>query len=346
MEVLHSQSLAQLHTFGIQVSASRIAAVATVDELKAILFNECLDSSPSLIIGQGSNLLFCSDFQGTVILNRIMGVAVTETDYAYHLHVGAGENWHQLVCWTVEQGMPGLENLALIPGCAGSAPIQNIGAYGVELQDICEYVDVMDRRDGEMRRLSADECRFGYRDSVFKHALKETHIIVAVGIRLSKDWQPNISYGPLATLDPETVTAGDILEQVCAVRRAKLPDPAQLGNAGSFFKNPVVSQEMYQQLSAAFPGLPSYPAQQGHYKLAAGWLIDQCDLKGYQIGGAAVHQEQALVIVNTGHATSEDVLRLARHIVDTVAHKFGVRLEHEVRFMAANGETTLDEVMP
>ncbi|KDM89653.1 UDP-N-acetylmuramate dehydrogenase [Photobacterium galatheae] len=346
MEVLHSHSLAQLHTFGIQVQASRMAAVSTADELKLLLSNERLNTPPPLIIGQGSNLLFCSDFQGAVILNRIMGVVVSETDYAYHLHVGAGENWHQLVCWTVEQGMPGLENLALIPGCVGSAPIQNIGAYGVELQDVCEYVEVMDRHLGEVQRLSADDCCFGYRDSIFKHALKDTHIIIAVGIRLSKDWLPKTTYGPLANLNPETVTAKEILAQVCAIRRAKLPDPAQLGNAGSFFKNPIVPQEKYQQLSAVFPGLPSYPAQHGHYKLAAGWLIDQCGLKGYQIGGAAVHKEQALVIVNTGSATSEDVLRLARHIVDTVACKFGVRLEHEVRFMGANGETTLDEVMP
>ncbi|MEI8594153.1 UDP-N-acetylmuramate dehydrogenase [Photobacterium sp. Hal280] len=346
MEVLHRHSLASLHTFGLSVSASQVVTIRSVDELKTLLSSDVAGFTSALVIGQGSNLLFCEDYNGTVILNRIMGIEVDETDFAYHLHVGAGENWHQLVCWTVEQGMPGLENLALIPGCAGSAPIQNIGAYGVELQDICEYVDVLERKSGDVVRLTAEACRFGYRDSIFKHELKDSHIIVAVGLRLSKDWQPNTSYGPLANLDPATVTAGEILAQVCATRQTKLPDPAVLGNAGSFFKNPVVSESTYQKLTAEFPSVPCYPTAGGQFKLAAGWLIDQCGLKGHQIGGAAVHQQQALVIVNLGTASPEDVLRLARYIVDTVNARFDVTLEHEVRFMASDGETTLDKVMP
>ncbi|MDO6708992.1 UDP-N-acetylmuramate dehydrogenase [Photobacterium sp. 1_MG-2023] len=346
MEVLRSHSLARLHTFGIDVSAERVIPVTSVDEMKALFCNDDISSEPVMVIGQGSNLLFCEHYRGTIILNRILGIDVRETDVAYHLHIGAGENWHQLVCWTVEQGYPGLENLALIPGCVGSAPIQNIGAYGVELQDVCAYVDVLERASGTLTRLTAEACRFGYRDSVFKHELKETHIIVAVGLRLSKDWLPNISYGPLANLNAQTVTPAEILAQVCKVRREKLPDPAELGNAGSFFKNPVVNQDTYERLMDEYPNLPHYPAPDGRYKLAAGWLIDQCQLKGYKVGGAAVHQQQALVIVNTGSATAADVLKLARHIVDTVQARFGVSLEHEVRFMAATGETTLDRELP
>lgn len=346
MEVLHRHSLASLHTFGLNVTAAQVVTIRSVDELKTLLSSGVTGATPALVMGQGSNLLFCEDYNGTVILNRIMGIEVHETDVAYHLHIGAGENWHQLVCWTVEQEMPGLENLALIPGCTGSAPIQNIGAYGVELQDICEYVDVLERKSGDVVRLTADACRFGYRDSIFKHELKDSHIIVAVGLRLSKDWQPNTSYGPLANLDPATVTARDILAQVCATRQAKLPDPVVLGNAGSFFKNPVVSESTYQKLAAEFPSVPSYPVAGGQFKLAAGWLIDQCGLKGHKIGGAAVHQQQALVIVNLGTASPDDVLRLARYIVDSVNLRFGVTLEHEVRFMASDGETTLDKVMP
>lgn len=345
MKVLQDRSLAPFHTFGIDVSAQRIVAVESAEELVSVWHDTAFSALPKLILGQGSNMLFCEDYAGVVVLNRIKGITINETDDAFELHVGAGEDWHQLVEMTVANGMPGLENLALIPGCVGSSPIQNIGAYGVELKDVCQYVDTLELATGQTQRLSADECRFGYRDSVFKHELKATHAITAVGLRLKKEWQPNISYGPLASFDDATVSAEAILASVCEIRQSKLPDPRVLGNAGSFFKNPVIDTQQVNQLLAEHPTMPYYPQDDEHCKLAAGWLIDQCALKGHRIGGAQVHEQQALVLVNAEQATARDVLALAQFVVDQVEAKFGVRLEHEVRFMGATSETTLTEIM-
>ncbi|ELR63173.1 UDP-N-acetylenolpyruvoylglucosamine reductase [Photobacterium marinum] len=344
MKVLQERSLAPFHTFGIEVAAEHIIVAESAQDLVMIWRDEKYRSLPKMVVGQGSNILFCEDYAGVIVLNRILGVEITETSDAYQLHVGAGEDWHQLVRSTVANNMPGLENLALIPGCVGSSPIQNIGAYGVELKDVCQYVDVIELESGEQSRISAADCQFGYRDSVFKHALKNTHAIVAVGLRLSKDWQPNTSYGPLAKLNAEDVTPQTIFDEVCRIRQSKLPDPNVSGNAGSFFKNPVVEPNLRDKLLAQHPGMPSYAMADGSYKLAAGWLIDQCNLKGYRQGGAKVHEQQALVLVNHHHATAQDVLALARHIVSTVKQHFGVSLEHEVRFMNAHQETTLAEV--
>ena len=345
MKVLQERSLAPFHTFGIEVAADHIVAAESVQDLVAIWQDEQYRALPKLVVGQGSNLLFCEDYAGVIVLNRIAGVEITETEDNYLLHVGAGEDWHQLVLSTVENGIPGLENLALIPGCVGSSPIQNIGAYGVELKDVCQYVDVVELSSGELSRISASDCQFGYRDSIFKHAMKETHAIVAVGFRLPKAWRPNISYGTLAQFDAATVSAKEIFDEVCRIRQQKLPDPAVLGNAGSFFKNPVVERAKRDQLQALYPTMPSYAMADGTYKLAAGWLIDQCGLKGYRVGGAKVHEQQALVLVNDDHATARDVIELARDVVAKVRDKFGVCLEHEVRFMSASQETTLTEVL-
>lgn len=333
------------HTFGLEVTAAHIVEAETAKELVSVWQDDQYRELPKLIVGQGSNLLFCEDYAGVVVVNRIRGIKVTETGEAYELHVGAGEDWHKLVLMTVEQGMPGLENLALIPGCVGSSPIQNIGAYGVELKDVCHYVDIINLASGEESRLMADECGFGYRDSIFKHALKDSHAIVAVGLRLTKSWVPNVSYGPLAKFDSQQVSAAEVLHAVCDIRRAKLPDPTVMGNAGSFFKNPVVDASLVNELISSYPSMPHYLQDTGQYKLAAGWLIDQCQLKGHQIGGARVHDEQALVLVNAHQATATDVLALAQYIVGCVVETFGIELEHEVRFIAASGETNLQEIM-
>ncbi|MCW8332182.1 UDP-N-acetylmuramate dehydrogenase [Photobacterium sp. SDRW27] len=345
MKVLQERSLAPFHTFGIEVTANHIVVAESAEDLVAIWQDEQYLALPKLIVGQGSNLLFCEDYAGVIVLNRIAGIEITETAESYQLHVGAGEDWHQLVRSTVENKMPGLENLALIPGCVGSSPIQNIGAYGVELKDVCQYVDVVELNTGKLSRILASDCQFGYRDSIFKHALKNTHAIVAVGLKLPKVWQPNVSYGPLMQFNTDTVTALEIFEEVCRIRQQKLPDPNVLGNAGSFFKNPIVASAKRAQLMMAYPNMPSYEMADGSYKLAAGWLIDQCGLKGYQVGGAKVHEQQALVLVNYGQATARDVLKLASEVVLQVKDKFGVCLEHEVRFMAAAQETKLAEVM-
>ncbi|KHT62878.1 UDP-N-acetylenolpyruvoylglucosamine reductase [Photobacterium gaetbulicola] len=344
MKVLQDRSLAPFHTFGLDVKAKDIVVAETTQDLVSIWQDARYQELPKLILGQGSNVLFCDDFAGVVVLNRISGIEIEETQDTFLLHVGAGEDWHQLVTQTVEQGMPGLENLALIPGCVGSSPIQNIGAYGVELKDICAYVDTVELTTGKETRLTAKECQFGYRDSIFKHELKNSHAITAVGFCLKKAWTPVISYGPLAQFDPLTVTAKDILSAVCEIRQAKLPDPKVLGNAGSFFKNPVVTEEAVKHLLAHYPSMPHYPQSSGQEKLAAGWLIDQCQLKGHQIGGARVHDQQALVLVNYHNAQIGDVLHLAQFVVDSVKEKFGIVLEHEVRFMAGAKETTLAEV--
>ncbi|KOB65333.1 UDP-N-acetylenolpyruvoylglucosamine reductase [Operophtera brumata] len=235
-------------------------------------------------------------------------------------------------------GIAGLENLALIPGLVGSAPIQNIGAYGVELKNVCSYVDMLNLITGSIERIPALQCGFGYRESIFKHRFRLGYVIISVGLRLAKQWSPNLVYGDLATLDMKTVNPRQVFDTVCAMRRSKLPDPHKMGNAGSFFKNPVVEAIKFAELIAKYPTMPHYPKQNGQVKLAAGWLIDRCGLKGYRIGGVEVHQQQALVLVNVDKATSQDIVLLARHVRNAVAERFGLWLEPEVRFIGATGE--------
>lgn len=338
-------SLTEFTTFGINVQAKNIITATSPDALAEAWRGAVERQEPVLILGDGSNVLFLEDFIGTILLNRIKGISVAEDGHSWRLHVGAGENWHELVSYSLEQGMSGLENLALIPGCAGSAPIQNIGAYGIEFQKVCEYVDVLNLRTNESFRLTADECQFGYRESVFKHSYRDGYAIVAVGLRLEKQWHPVLNYGDLAKLSPETVTPKQVFDSVCHMRMTKLPDPKKTGNAGSFFKNPVVSAAVAAQIKSEFPEAPMYPQASGEMKLAAGWLIDRCELKGFQVGGAAVHQHQALVLINLDGATSRDVVELARAVRNRVAQKFGVWLEPEVRFISAVGEVNAVEVL-
>ncbi|QHM72822.1 UDP-N-acetylmuramate dehydrogenase [Mixta intestinalis] len=338
-------SLKSLHTFAIETTAHKVVIAESPADILAA-WRECQQHNlPFLLLGEGSNVLFLQKFSGIVVLNRIRGIIVTESESHWHLEVGAGENWHGLVIRTLQQDIAGLENLALIPGCVGSAPIQNIGAYGVELKDVCEWVEVLELDSGNLMRLTAAQCQFGYRDSIFKHQLQHGHAIVAVGFILPKEWKPVMSYGDLTRLDAATVTPQQIFGAVCHMRRSKLPDPMITGNAGSFFKNPVVNAEQATALLAAFPQAPHYPQYNGEVKLAAGWLIDQCQLKGYRIGGASVHQQQALVLINSNNARAEDIVALAHHVRQCVGEKFNVWLEPEVRFIGANGEEDAVEVI-
>lgn len=340
-----SSSLKPFNTFGIEANALRIVIAQTVQQLSEA-WNEAVSlQKPVLILGEGSNVLFLDDFAGTVIVNRIAGIEVIEEDDAWYLHVGAGENWHRLVEYTLQQSMPGLENLALIPGCVGSSPIQNIGAYGVELKMVCSYVECVDLRSGESRRLDNAQCQFGYRDSIFKHDYQDNYAITAVGLRLPKIWQPVLTYGDLTRFDPATVTPQEVFDAVCHMRMTKLPDPRIHGNAGSFFKNPVIAAPQAAELLAAFPRMPHYPQADGATKLAAGWLIDQCELKGYQVGGAAVHRQQALVLINEAQASSQDIVHLAHYIRQRVGEKFNVWLEPEVRFIGPKGEVSAVETI-
>lgn len=333
-----SVSLKNLNTFSLPACANNLVIADSKEMLVSAWHEAKSRNQPVLILGDGSNVLFIEDFLGTILLNRIKGISFTENKDARYFHVGAGENWHDFVCYSLKQNMPGLENLALIPGCVGSAPIQNIGAYGVELQNFCEYVELLDLNSGLVQRLAAKQCQFGYRDSIFKHRYGNGYAIIAVGFRLNKDWSPVLSYGDLSCFNPLTVTPQQIFDSVCAMRRSKLPDPAVTGNAGSFFKNPVVKIEKVQKIIDKYPDAPQYFQSNDRVKLAAGWLIEQCSLKGYKIGGAAIHQKQALVIINQNNASGKDIFNLANYVRKKVALKFGIWLEPEVRFIASDGE--------
>lgn len=338
-------SLRPFNTFGIEATADQLIQVQSTQQLIDAWQNATQTQRPGLILGEGSNILLLADYTGTVILNRIKGITLNEDDSSWLLHVGAGENWHQLVCWTLDRNIPGLENLALIPGCVGSSPIQNIGAYGVELKKVCEYVDCVKLSTGRERRLSAQECHFGYRDSVFKRQYQHGYAITAVGFRLPKAWIPMLNYGDLTRLDAASVTAHQIFDSVCHMRQAKLPDPRHFGNAGSFFKNPLVSIEQAASLRKKWPDAPQYLQADGKVKLAAGWLIDRCDLKGFRVGGAAVHRQQALVLINQHQATAEDVVALAHAVRQRVGERFDVWLEPEVRFIGSYGEVNATETI-
>jgi UDP-N-acetylmuramate dehydrogenase len=330
------------NTFALEVCANQVETVTTVEQLLQVWKNNS-NNQPIMIIGQGSNTLFTEDFAGTIIVNRIKGLTVTESPTHWHLKVGAGEYWHDLVVNTINHNIPGLENLALIPGCVGSAPIQNIGAYGVEFQKVADYVELLDLSTGEM--ITVTDGQYGYRERIFKQKYAYGYAVVSVGIKLPKQWVPVLTYGELRNFNPQHVTPKMIFDKVCEIRRSKLPDPNVLGNGGSFFKNPVVDKNVADKLLEKYPTMPIYPQANNQIKLAAGWLIDQCGLKGYQIGGAAVHQQQALVLVNKGHATAQDVVALARYIIDSVLQKFSVHLSPEIRFMGATGEIDVDNYL-
>lgn len=334
------------NTFGIIARAHTLVRVRTQADVEAVLADEALGPAPKFVLGGGSNVVLTGDVKPVVLKVEIAGKRlVGETARAWIVEAGAGERWHDLVAWTLEQGLPGLENLALIPGTAGAAPVQNIGAYGVELQDRFDALDAMDLRTGEVFTLNAAQCAFGYRDSVFKHAavqpgdfgLAGRALILRVRLALPKPWKPVLGYLDLERKMQETgITAPDarqIFDWVCAIRRAKLPDPAVIGNAGSFFKNPTVTPEQCADIIARDPKVVHYPMPDGSVKLAAGWLIDACGWKGKTVGHAGVYDKQALVLVNRGDekhpCTGGEVMTLARAIQTSVYERFGIRLEPE-----------------
>ncbi len=334
LDLRHDHSLRHLNTFGIDAKAASYVRVRSTEDLHAVRADPRLSALPRLVLGGGSNVLLLADFSGLVLHMANLGLAVWGED-ADHVIVTAqaGENWHGFVQWTLEQGLPGLENLSLIPGSVGASPIQNIGAYGSELAEYFHALKAFDFSSGEVIVLSKHDCAFAYRDSVFKHALRDRAVILEVSFALPKRWQPNLRYAELAAeiaarglVEP---TAKEISEAVTAIRKRKLPDPAVIGNAGSFFKNPVVSAAKRHELLAQHPGLVSYLQTDGSYKLAAGWLIEQCGWKGKSLGAAGVHEKQALVLVNRGGANGKDILRLADAIRADVGEKYGVAIESE-----------------
>lgn len=331
----HDYPLKPLNTFGMDVRARVFCQLDTLAELPALLASPAYQAGPVLWLGGGSNLLFTRDYPGLVVKLALRGIRLLEQNGdEVIVEAAAGENWHAFVQHTLDQGCYGLENLSLIPGTVGASPIQNIGAYGVEVKDHIHQVICADLENGGAPlTLSAAECRFGYRDSVFKHEAAGRLLVVAVRFRLSRTPRLRTGYGDiqqeLAAAGVTTPTPLDVSAAVVRIRSSKLPNPAELGNAGSFFKNPVVPTEQAQALLERHPALPHYPAADGKTKLAAGWLIDQCGLKGHRDGDAGVHARQALVLVNYGAASGEQMRALAAKVRAEVKLRFGVELEPE-----------------
>jgi UDP-N-acetylmuramate dehydrogenase len=334
MQIEPDVSLKPFNTFGLPAVAGRLVRITSDADVRRVVDHPDLGRAPKFVLGGGSNVILTRDMPELVLKVEVMGRRlVEERADAWIVEIGAGELWHDTVAWTLDQGWPGLENMALIPGTVGAAPVQNIGAYGLELQDRFESLDTVDLLTGRTVTLDAWQCRFGYRDSLFKGALAGKSVITRVRLRLPKPWQPILGYLDLERKMAETgCTAPDartIFEWVCQIRRAKLPDPAHIGNVGSFFKNPVVTPEQCRDIIARDPHVVHYPMEDGHFKLAAGWLIDACGWKGKTIGHAGVYEKQALVLVNRGGAIGSEVQTLARAIQESVYGRFGIRLEPE-----------------
>lgn len=326
-------SLQSFNTFGIDAQAKFFGIFRNTDELC-----ELLNAHPEenlLILGGGSNILFTGDYDGLVLKNEILGIEILEeSEFDVLLRVGAGENWHQFVLYCIEKGYAGIENLSLIPGSVGASPMQNIGAYGVEIKDVFEYLEALHIANGEIEKFGKLECHFGYRESVFKNKHKDEYVITYVCFRLKKQEAVNTSYGAIETeLKAQGIVnpgIRDVSNAVIAIRQSKLPDPKEIGNAGSFFKNPVVSIALYEKVKSIYPDVPNYPAAPGFVKIPAGWLIEQAGWKGKTLENYGVHKNQALVLVNYGGASGQQLWDLSTAIKEDVFAKFGVELEREV----------------
>ncbi len=332
MKVYENYSLQALNTFGIDVSARYYCTLQKLEELPIVLkWQQTNPDLPVLLIGGGSNMLFINDYPGLVVQIGLFQRIVLEEDEKYaYIRAGAGENWHDFVRWTLAQGYAGLENLSLIPGTVGAAPMQNIGAYGVELKDRFHTLQAADRDTGEMHEFDREACQFGYRDSYFKSIEPGRWLITSVVFRLPLKPEWRIDYaGMRECLADGELTAERISDAIMSIRRSKLPDPVQLGNAGSFFKNPLVSSEQWHALKQAFADIPGWLQSDGQHKLSAGWLIDRCGWKGKRAGSAGTYKRHALVLVNYGGASGEDVWGFAQQIMASVQEKFGVQLEPE-----------------
>jgi len=338
MEILDHFSLKPYNSFGIEATTRYFTRVTSIPDLKEALDWAKQAEIPTLVIGGGSNVLLKGDHNGLVIKNELLGYEVLKTDEDFvYIKVSAGEVWHRFVLHCLEQQYAGVENLALIPGCVGASPMQNIGAYGVEIRDVFHELTAVHRQEGYLRTFSNKDCAFGYRESVFKHVYKDQFVITDVTYRLRKKPVFHIEYGAirqeLERLLVSELSIQAIARAVIRIRSSKLPDPAVIGNAGSFFKNPSVDKSKYVTLKAAYPDLVAYENEDGTMKLAAGWLIEQAGLKGYRKGDAGVHEKQALVLVNYGNATGSEILEVCDLVIDTVFKKYDVELHPEVNIL-------------
>ncbi|MDP4709824.1 MAG: UDP-N-acetylmuramate dehydrogenase [Saprospiraceae bacterium] len=335
MRVFKDVNLANYHTFGVSVQSAWFAEVSRLTDLLTLLRSGV---HPTLVLGEGSNVLFTRDFPGLVIKNAMSGKSLMPDPTDPHrvvVEVASGENWHAFVRWTLEQNLGGLENLSLIPGTTGAAPVQNIGAYGVELADVLQELEVLELHTGKLLRLKAADCGFGYRTSRFKGEWKDQFLITRLFFALSsQQHQLHTAYGDIEShlggIPPEQRTPQQVSEAVMAIRRSKLPDPAQLGNAGSFFKNPETDRDTRDALLKKYPDLVSFPLRENRFKVPAAWLLDKAGWKGKSIGRVACHTSQPLVIVNTGGASGLEILDFAVTVAADIREKFGFRLEPEV----------------
>jgi len=333
MKVVQNASLQALNRFRVAATAGLLVTIESEEDLLSL---PPLDPQRDLVLGDGSNVVLASDIPGTVYRVRIPGRAIVERSAEHALvEVGAGEDWHRLVRWTLDRGLSGLENLSLIPGLAGAAPIQNIGAYGVELAAVLESVTAWDWQRCRWTRLSAAECRLGYRDSLFKSIAPDRYLITSIRLRLDRNFQAQLEYAglreELQAMGIDKPSPKNVADAVVRIRRRRLPDPAMIGNAGSFFKNPVVDATQARQLADSHPGLPCWPAENGRMKLSAAWLIERAGAKHLREGDAAVSQQHTLVLVNEGMASGTQVLALAHKIQTLISDRFGIELEIEPR---------------
>jgi UDP-N-acetylmuramate dehydrogenase len=333
MQFAVNVDLKPYNTFGLAATAQYFSKLSSVEELSNLN-----NDTPVLVLGGGSNLLFRDNIDGFVVKNEIMGIDLIRED-ADHVYVraGAGENWHGFVEHCIAKGWCGVENLALIPGCIGASPMQNIGAYGVEIKDVFHSLEAWHLQDKELHSFSLEDCAFGYRESVFKRKYKGQYIITHVTYRLRKTPEFRISYGAiqqeLERMGVQELSIRAVADAVIGIRRSKLPDPAVIGNAGSFFKNPEVPAETFVALKQRFPDIVGYSTSSGMVKLAAGWLIERAGWKGYRKGDAGVHENQALVLVNYGQATGDEIFQLSEEILHSIDAQFGVHLEREVNII-------------
>ena len=327
-------SLKKYNTFGIEAKAKQFVAVHSTEDLKTIL--QQYAAEPKFILGGGSNMLLTQDIKALVIHVDLKGKKILKEDEDFvWVESMAGENWHEFVLWTIDQNFGGLENMSLIPGNVGTTPVQNIGAYGTEIKDTFVSCEAINSATQEMKTFTKEECRFGYRESIFKHEVKDQFIITSVVFKLTKrNHNINISYGDITKeLEKQgviTPTLKDVSNAVIAIRQSKLPDPKELGNSGSFFKNPIIPKEAYEKIKALHPEMPHYVVSETDVKVPAGWLIERAGFKGKRFGDAGIHKNQALVLVNYGNATGQEILKVSKDIQATILKEFGIAIEAEV----------------
>lgn len=338
MTVQTNVSLKPYNTFGLEATAKYFVEVSSIEQLNSLLNDPTYQQMERLLLGGGSNLLLTRDFNGIVIKIAIKGIEKIKEDEEYiWLKAGAGEVWHDLVLYCVNHNYAGIENLSLIPGTVGAAPMQNIGAYGVEIKEVFESLEAINIKSGELKSFTKDECRFGYRESIFKHEAKGEYVIVNVNFKLNKTPVFHVAYGAiqetLAAMNVETLSIKAISDAVISIRQSKLPNPAEIGNAGSFFKNPEIPKEQYDLLKEKFPSIPSYPVNEKTVKVPAGWLIEQAGWKGQRFGDVGVHTKQALVLVNYGGGKGNEIKELSQKIQNSVVEQFGIQLHAEVNFI-------------